>query len=363
MKILAMYLPQFHCFKENDEWWGKGFTEWTNTKKAKPLYKQHYQPKEPLNDNYYNLLEDKIKIEQAKLAKENGIDGFIYYHYWFNGKLLMEKPLEQMLVNKDIDMDYCLSWANEPWTRSWDGKSKEVIMPQYYGDKKDWQVHFDYLCKFFKDKRYIKIDNKPVFFIYRVNSIDNYDELFDYWDNKAKENGFDGIYIVETLTAFQKERVSSKSKAVYLFEPMYTTSHEYTKISRAINCTKKIIPSISRGQRYIFTNDYDMISKKIVKRKYPSDIEVYPGFFPGWDNTARRGQKASIIEGNTPQKFGKYLNQLIDNSKKQGCNLVIINAWNEWAEGAYLEPDKKNGYSYLEEIKKIKGKNDGKKMR
>ena len=350
MKILALYLPQYHCFKENDEWWGKGFTEWVNTKKAKPLYKKHYQPKEPLNDNYYNLLDDDIKIKQAEMAKKYGIDGFVYYHYWFNGKRLMEKPIEQMLKNKNINIDFCLSWANEPWTRSWDGKSKQIIMPQYYGDKKDWKNHFDYLLEFFKDDRYIKIDNKPVLFIYRVNSIDNYEELFEYWNSLAVENGFLGIYIVETLSKFQRKEVSDISNAVFLFEPMYTQANEYNKVSRAINCMKKVIPSLKKGLRYLKTNDFDMICKKIIKRKYKTNKDVMIGFFPSWDNTARRGKKASIIEGSTPHKFGYYLKKIIDNNN----DFVIINAWNEWAEGAYLEPDKKNKYLYLEEIKKIK---------
>lgn len=360
MKILAMYLPQFHRFKENDEWWGEGFTEWVNTKKSKPLYKNHYQPKEPLNDNYYNLLEDEPKIWQAKLAKENGIDGFVYYHYWFNGKKLLEQPIEQMLKNKDVKIDFCLSWANEPWTRSWDGKSKEILMPQYYGDREDWKNHFEYLKQFFIDERYIKIDNKPVLFIYRVNSIDNHEELFDYWNEEAKKIGFDGLYLVETLTAFQKEEVSNKTSAVYLFEPMYTTSHEYTKVSRGINCVKKIIPSFSRGKRYIKTNDYDMICKKIVKRNYTSNKEIFTGFFPAWDNAARRGNKASIIEGSTPEKFGKYLKGVVDKAVKKDQKFVIINAWNEWAEGAYLEPDKKYGQAYLNEVKKIKDASDEK---
>ena len=196
MKILAMYLPQYHCFKENDEWWGKGFTEWTNTKKAKPLYKNHYQPKEPLNDNYYDLSNKETMEKQAKLAKEYGIYGFVYYHYWFNGKKLLHKPLEDMLLNKKVKINFCLSWANEPWTRSWDGKSKEIIMPQEYGDKNDWVNHYNYFKNFFLDDRYIKINNMPVLFIYRISSIDNFDEMFKKWNELAVEDEFDGIYLV-----------------------------------------------------------------------------------------------------------------------------------------------------------------------
>ena len=356
MKIYAMYLPQFHTFKENDEWWGKGFTEWVNTKKAKPLYKNHYQPKTPLNNNYYNLLNDSTMEEQAKLAKKYGIDGFIFYHYWFNGKLLMEKPVENMLKNKKVKIDYCFSWANEPWTRSWDGKSKEIIMPQNYGNELDWIKHYDYLKDFFHDDRYIKINNMPVLFIYRMNSIKNFENMMKCFDYEAKKDGFDGIYIVETLTAFQTNPISKFSKAVYLFEPMYTESNEYDKKCRLINSIKKIIPSLYKGYKYALTNDYDMICKKIIKRNISFDNKsLFLGMFPGWDNTARKGKKASIVEGNTPEKFGYYLDKLSDKNIP-----IIINAWNEWAEGAYLEPDIKNQYAYLEKIKEVKTKYDKK---
>jgi len=352
IKILALYLPQFHEFKENNEWWGKGFTEWVNTKKAKPLYITHYQPKEPLNDNYYDLLDDDVRIWQDKLANKYGIDGFVYYHYWFNGKKLMEKPIEKLLKNKSIKTNFCISWANEPWTRSWDGKSKEIIMPQHYGDKKDWDNHFYYLLDFFKDERYIKENNKPLLFIYRIDSIKEHEALFNRWDILAKDNGFDGISIVETLTSFQNKPVSSFSEHIFYFEPMYTQSKEYNKVSRIINSICKIPRSILVGGRYLKTNNYDMIWKKIINRKdLDESKKVIYGAFPGWDNTARRGNKAKIIEGSTPRKFGMYMKKLIKKAQKNNIDYIIINAWNEWAEGAYLEPDKKNEYSYLEQLK------------
>ncbi len=351
-KILAFYLPQFHRFKENDIWWGEGFTEWTNTKKATPLYRGHYQPKEPMDDKYYNLLNDDVKIWQAELAKKYDIYGFCYYHYWFKGKKLMEKPLEQMLANKDIELNFCISWANEPWTRNWNGLSSEVIMPQEYGNKKDWIEHFEYLLQFFKDDRYIKIDNKPMLLIYRVNSIDNHEEMFALWNEMCVKNGFDGIYIVETITRFQKKSESNISNAVCLFEPSYTTANEYNKFSRGINCAIKIVPAIKRGWRYLKTNNYDMIWKKILKRKVKfENKKVYLGAFVSWDNTARRGKNASIIEGSNPQKFKKYFTKLLTKAKENESEYIFINAWNEWAEGTYLEPDKKYEYSYLNAIK------------
>ena len=200
MKIIAFYLPQFHDIPENDEWWGKGFTEWVNVKKARPLYKGHEQPRIPLNNNYYNLLDDKVKIWQAKLAKEYGVYGFCYYHYWFGGKLLLEKPMEQMLENPNIDIPFCISWANEPWTKAWVNE-KKVLIPQFYGGKKEWKEHFDYLLKFFKDSRYIKEDGKPLLVIYRAEVIEHLNEMLDYWSELAKKNGFKGmVYAYQNIT-------------------------------------------------------------------------------------------------------------------------------------------------------------------
>ena len=170
MRIIAFYLPQFHNIPENDEWWGDGFTEWVNVKKAEPIYEGHEQPRVPLDGNYYNLLDDDVKIWQAELAKKYGIYGFCYYHYWFNGKLLLEKPMEQMLENKKVDLPFCVCWANEPWTRAWVGE-KKVLIGQEYGTEKEWKEHFDYMLPFFRDDRYIKEDNRPLYVIYRPEII------------------------------------------------------------------------------------------------------------------------------------------------------------------------------------------------
>ena len=178
MKIIAFYLPQFHNIPENDEWWGNGFTEWTNVKKAKPIFEGHQQPKVPLNNNYYNLLDDNVKVWQADLAKKYGVYGFCYYHYWFNGKMLLEKPMEQMLENKEVDIPFCISWANEPWTKAWVGDEKKMLIAQEYGQEEEWKEHFMYLLPFFKDERYIKKDGKPFFIFYRpdivITHIDQY---------------------------------------------------------------------------------------------------------------------------------------------------------------------------------------------
>lgn len=353
-KIIAFYLPQFHAIPENDAWWGEGFTEWTNTSKAKPLFKDHYQPREPLNDNYYCLLDSKTQEWQAELAGKYGIYGFCYYHYWFNGKLLLEKPLENMLENSNIKLPFCMSWANEPWTRNWDGREKEVMMPQEYGGKKEWEEHLQYLMKFFKDDRYIKKENKPVFLLYRTNSIKNCEQMVDYWNERMKEFGFDGIYIVETLTGHQKEECLSNSNAQAEMEPMHTIRHKLPLYKQALRlCVKKM----NKYNINVYDKiSYDLLWTRILEKKRKSNKKVFIGGFVDWDNSARWGKRAMIVSGVNSDKFRKYFTKQYDIAKQINSDFIFFNAWNEWAEGTYLEPDKKNKYRYLEEIRKIVSK-------
>ena len=222
MRIIAFYLPQFHNIPENDEWWGDGFTEWVNVKKAEPIYEGHEQPRVPLDGNYYNLLDDDVKIWQAELAKKYGIYGFCYYHYWFNGKLLLEKPMEQMLENKKVDLPFCVCWANEPWTRAWVGE-KKVLIGQEYGTEKEWKEHFDYMLPFFRDDRYIKEDNRPLYVIYRPEIIPCLQEMLALWDKLAKENGFDGMCFAYQNIDFDLLKDKDDSMFTYNieFQPHY----------------------------------------------------------------------------------------------------------------------------------------------
>ena len=192
-KVLALHLPQYHRIPENDRWWGEGFTDWVNVRKAKPLFQGHEQPVVPLNNNYYDLSDTAAIRWQAQLAKQYGVYGFCYYHYWFSGRKLLEKPCELLLDHKDIDIKYCFCWANESWARTWDGKEHDVLMKQVYGGREDWTAHFDYLLPFFQDERYIRIDNKPVIFIYSCHRIADFDDVVAWWDELARENGFDGV--------------------------------------------------------------------------------------------------------------------------------------------------------------------------
>lgn len=351
MKFFAYYLPQFHCIPENDEWWGKGFTEWTNVKKAKPLYKGHVQPKHPLNDNYY-ILDNVETLEwQSDLMNKYKIDGMIFYHYYFTGKKLLEKPAELLLKNSNIKMNYFFCWANHSWFRSWEG-SKKLLIEQKYGNMKDWENHFNYLLQFFKDERYQKKDNKPIFMLFK-SEFEEKREMFNYFNKRCMENGFNGICIIETFESYNKKsfkkfkkQLSDVTEYIHLREPGSITNNYFTKLinfpERCINFCKKVLGNKNLN----FIKQYNGNKFfKLMSKRYKFDFNVIRGLFFEWDNTPRHKSRGYVI--NPPQKeiFMKYLKTI------QNDEFVFVNAWNEWCEGMILEPTEENQYKYLEWIK------------
>lgn len=344
MKLIAFLLPQFHRIPENDEWWGEGFTEWTNTRKAKALYPKHQQPKEPLDDVYYDLTTPAAKLRQAELAKTYGIYGFCYYHYWFKGKRLLETPFQQIMSSSEPDFPFCLSWANESWTRRWDGGDKQILIKQDYGTEADWELHFQELLPAFRDKRYIRIDNKPLFILYRSEIIPCCEDMIRYWRKLALKHGLDGLYIVQTLGGFPLPSLDIFD-ATLEFEPHYTFAHG--QLDHLWSHT------LTGNQQHVLF-DYDYVWNFIINRSHHrSDRVVFPGAYVNWDNTPRLGVRGLSCLGATPQKFEWYLSKQIERAiHLYNSEFLFINAWNEWAEGAYLEPDKHNGFQYLEAVKK-----------
>ena len=354
MKIFAYYLPQFHCIPENDKWWGKGFTEWTNVKKAKPLFKNHKQPKTPLNNNYYSLDNIETMKWQQKLIKDYKLDGLIFYHYYFNGKKLLEKPAEMLLNDKDININYFFCWANHSWIRSWNG-SQSMLLEQTYGEKDDWEKHFNYLLPFFKDKRYQKEDNKPILMVFKSDFKEK-EEMFDLFEKKCIENGFNGICLIETYESLKEQnvnkyKIASKTKYLHLREPSSAMS-DYIKdyrnfYKRVINKVKKILHkyNIRLLIKYDGNKLYNIMCKK---RNYNKNI--IRGAFFEFDNTPRHSYRGYIIKPPKKEVFMKYMDS-ISNDK-----YLFINAWNEWAEGMILEPTELNKYKYLEWIKEWKEK-------
>ena len=358
MNLLAFYLPQFHEIPENNDAWGNGFTEWVNVKKSKPLFKNHYQPRKPLNNNYYNLLDEKVMEWQSELALKYGVNGFVYYHYWFKGKKLLEKPTERMLKNPKVKIPFCFAWANSAWTKTWHGAGgkNEILMRQEYGNKTDWMEHYNYLRNFFLDSRYILIENKPMVLIYRMKEIRRRDEMFKVWNEMAREDGFDGVFIVDML-AF-REKISSKYiNATVDYEPgkalikgqndnLYEALYRYVRV--VLQRKREDYGILNRW--IVNCYNYDYINKKNLKVKHTKN--EFRGICVDYDDSPRQKIKASIIQGTSPEKFGKYLKQCIRKSIEEENDFIFINAWNEWGEGAYLEPDEKYKYQYLEAIKK-----------
>ena len=346
-KILAVNLPAYHQIPENDEWWGKGFTEWDNVRSGKPLFKGHYQPIVPKDRNYYDLSRKEDIVAQMKLAKKYNIYGFVYYHYWFgDGRMLFEKPAEMIRDEIDEDFHYCFCWANDTWKTTWHGMEPTTLMEQRYPGLEDWAKHYNYLKTFFADKRYIKIDNKPVIFVYKPNEIPNYDSMVDYWSKCCQEDGFDGIYMVEYISSKNRGLYSHKSSAVYEFEPLYTMFFDVTKF----NLVKRFICKKLKKTDY---QSYDFLWKSILNRTRTYEgTTIFKGGTSGWDNSARKGKESMVVKGKTPEKFRKYLNEFLNKQREDASDeYYVINAWNEWSEGAYLEPDEKDGYAYLEVIK------------
>jgi len=347
MKILALYLPQYHEVHENNLWWGEGFTEWTNVRRARPLFKGHQQPVHPLDDNYYDLTKPEVLEWQAGLAREYGVSGFVFFHYWYSGHRLLEKPVELWRDTPAADLSYCLCWANHSWTRSWDGKDHEVLQAQTYGGKTDWDAHLDYLLPFFRDNRYIVRNGRPMLVLYNTGAIPDVDKMVTHWTERLKQEGFSGIEIVEYISTKNPEPSCSLSTAVYEDEPVYALRFELSfwgKLKRFL---------VKRTDRPDL-QDYDDIWGRILrKRRTYSGREIIQGAFVAWDNSPRRGAKGPMIVRNAnPVSFGKYLRRLV-NLKRQDAStdFILLNAWNEWGEGAMLEPTAEAGYSYLEAVR------------
>lgn len=369
VKAIAFYLPQYHTIPLNDYYWGEGFTEWTNVKKAVPLFKGHNQPRIPLNQNYYNLIDDDVKIWQANLAKEYGIFGFCYYHYWFqDGLRLLEKPAEQMLANTKIDLPFCFCWANENWSKNWDGGNNEIIMEQKYGTKKEWEEHFTYLLPFFQDKRYITVDGRPLFVIYKPEQIIDIASMISYMRKRAKEEGLPGICFAFQFPSYYADMFYQEGLFDYRieFEPVYSrnmkamekpgTAPKVRKVRRIFG--EKVVAAyrkrnVEKARGWSRSENlsmyfYDETWEKILNAEWKEDF--LPGGFVDWDNTPRN-KHGVMFSGYSVEKFEEYMKRLVERAYREKKPMLFLNAWNEWGEGAYLEPDETDGYKKLEAIK------------
>ena len=368
-KIIAIYFPQFHNIPENDEWWGKNFTDWELVKSAVPKFPGHNQPRVPFDDNYYNPCEKEVLAKQIKQAKDYGIGGFMFYHYWFDGKLILEKPLEVFLRNHDLDIPFCLSWANNSWTRQWKANNEFLLKQKHLEDPSLWEKHFNYLLPFFKDKRAIKINNKVVFSVNTPEILKQSKKMFNMWNDLALKNGIEGLYLIaakhydyinysflENYNAVMKIHPREANNAnknpnahdILKMKWFRLLPESFQNMLRQIRLKYKgltIIDSVKVWE-YILTNAYinDYPEKK---------LDIFEAIFFDWDNSARYGKRAIVYTHLTKEQKELFLMQMVKKTRENNCPYIFFNAWNEWSEGTYLEPDKKDGFENLKIIKTL----------
>ena len=341
IKVIAFYLPQYHETEENNRWWGNGFTEWSNMKAAQQLFQDQYQPRQPLNDYYYDLTDVETLKWQVSLAKDYGVYGFCMYHYWFNGKKLLQKPLELYLESKELDLPFCICWANENWSRSWNvRKDTDILIKQNYGDEREWKAHFDYLYPFLSDSRYIKRNGKPLLLLYRPEHIPQLRLRLEFWNNLAIQYGLPGIAYASQQIDYNVELDDAGDLFSYQIE--YQPAFIRNKLMSCFEVRNEVK-----------CVDYDNAWNAVL-RQPPLNAKSIPGAFVDWDNTPRKGNNGVAFFNATPEKFYYYMKQqLLRTMNCYYTDMLFLFAWNEWSEGGYLEPDKRWHYGYLEKLRQL----------
>ena len=333
--LIAIYLPQYHPIPENDAWWGKGFTEWTNVTKARPLYTGHYQPHLPADLGFYDLRVPETRQQQADLATKYGISAFCYYHYWFSGRRILERPFNEVLASGKPDFPFCLCWANTSWTGVWYGVPNKMLIEQTYSGYEDAIRHFYALLPAFLDKRYLRINNKPVFAVYKPMELPERKGFIKLWQKLAVQNGLDGIHFTGFAWDWSWDFSNQGFDAAVCVPPAPLIA-DASKID-------KNLPTIY---------DYEQIRMKLIPEKIIKD-GLYSCLRPNWDNTPRSGARGLVFHGSTPELFRPQISLALDQLKDRSpdSRVLFIKAWNEWAEGNHLEPDQLHGHGYLEVIK------------
>jgi lipopolysaccharide biosynthesis protein len=355
VRLLAFYLPQFHPIPENDQWWGKGFTEWTNVARARPLFPGHRQPHLPSDLGFYDLRLPEAREAQAALAQAYGIFGFCYYHYWFHGRRLLNRPFDEVLASGRPQFPFCLCWANENWTRAWDGAARQVLMPQQYSAEDDL-AHIEHLLPAFEDSRYFRVDGKPLFLVYRTELLPNPAQTAEIWRRRAKAAGIGDLYLarVEGFTAIDPATINFDAAIEFAPDwsvlPRARFHRERWDLAASILHRLGRIGLIRRAYLDHAVYPYDLLATAMLQKP----AVAYRRFrcaTPGWDNSPRRPNGAQIFRDSSPDIYERWLRTLV----RRTCDtfqgderLVFLNAWNEWGEGSHLEPDHHWGRLYLE---------------
>lgn len=372
-RFIALYLPQFHPTEINDKYWGKGFTEWRNVAKARPLFKGHYQPRIPADLGFYDLRLQEIQIQQAEMAKDYGIEGFCYWHYWFgNGKMILENPLERVLETGKPDFPFCVGWANHTWSnKTWEKtktfQTTTIFLEQKYPGVEDYIAHFNYLLPMFRDRRYIKVDGKPLFMVFNPYEIPDNELFIEIWRKLASENGLPGIHFVarsetssnnadKVLIKSRKEQEERFGKCLgWGYDAIYSVPVQRIKIMDTHPVRLFAEKLTNKLQLYPFLEKHNY--KDIMPYLFDDwdyKDNVYPMIIPHWDNTPRQGRKGYVYTNESPELFGRTIQMAMKYLEKKPFDkkILFVHSWNEWGEGAYMEPDLKYGLQYLEQIKK-----------
>jgi lipopolysaccharide biosynthesis protein len=346
-RFIAFYLPQFYPTPYNDAWWGKGFTEWNNVVKGRPRFRGHYQPHLPADLGFYDLRLPETRQAQAELASQFGVYGFCYYHYWFSGKRILERPFDEVLASGQPDFPFCICWANEPWNRGWIGRSTVTLMEQTFSPEDDL-AHIRHLLPALEDSRYIRIEGKPLVLVYRVELLPDPRKTADLWRKEAIKAGLGDLFLVNVQSTYLPRGTDPDTvgfDAAMRFEP-----RGHPPASTIVRAWRTLKSPIH--------NDRFMPYEKIYRNWGDAPQPPYRHFecvIPMWDNTARRSRRAGIIHSSTPQLYEQWLADAVARSTPDSENTrwVFINAWNEWGEGCHLEPCQKWGTGYLEATQRV----------
>ena len=349
MRLIALYLPQYYPFTENDLWWGKGFTEWTNVGKAKPLFRGHYQPRIPADLGYYDLRVPETRQAQADMAKKHGIEGFAYWHYWFGGgKRLLERTFNEVLASQEPDFPFCLSWANHSWYEKLYtlGSANKLLIEQTYPGDQDHRAHFISVLPAFQDQRYITVDGKPIFMIFAPLDSPEIKNFIKIWRNLALENGLPGVHFIGHGLAHEKNEIMGTGVDAFYensVSGIYNRQSLIKKITQKLRAKFLKIPrvfSYREAMKYFVSED-------------AKNIETIPMICPNWDHSPRSGIKGFILDNSTPELFKQNVRTALDSikHKPEQKRIAIIKSWNEWGESNYLEPDLKYGLKYLEALR------------
>lgn len=349
-RLIAFYLPQFHPTAKNDQWWGRGFTEWTNVTKMKPLYRGHYQPRLPGELGFYDLRVAEVREAQADLAREHGVEGFCYWHYWFGGgERILERPFNEVLESGKPDFPFCLAWANESWKGFAHGVGgRNVLQEQLYGGVEDYTAHFHALLPAFRDKRYMTVDDKPLFMIYKPLASPEVRVFIDTWRRLATENGLRGIFFVghSNENGVSVEQILATGVDAVNPSRLFAYNAQRSFFKRVMGQFNKVF----RHVRLVYP--YKTVSKWFINEAEDCRDDVFPTIIPDWDHSPRSGRVAFVLSGSTPELFGAHAERALDvvANKDADHRIVFIKSWNEWAEGNYMEPDARWGRAYLETL-------------